>query len=170
MWKEVGSCVSPLFFSAEINSGNKSCITGFIQYSRVQKYEPLVKSWTSRQRLWWDNGAAGGGGRWCHYLLFGHGSEDVSLDTVQDCFHKTESFGALKFKAGVSRPKNKSHERMCGIMAASSVYYCLLSQLIRGLLCQWIPFPDDLSSDSTFSGCGQSTYYSNWKTLWCGNQ
>lgn len=40
----------------------------------------------------------------------------------------------LKFKVGVSRARKKNHERMWGIMAASSVYYCPLSQLIQGLL------------------------------------
>lgn len=73
--------------------------TECIQYIRIQKYEPLEKLTSSRLRMWWDNGAAGGRGRWCHYLLFGDGWKVVSCDAVQDCFHKTDSFGALKVQS-----------------------------------------------------------------------
>lgn len=100
MWKEVGAYFwwkGIQLLSAEIDCpGCYKCVnptTGCTQYTSIQKYEPFVKLTTSREHLWRDNGAAGGWGRWCHYLLFGHVWEVASLDAVQNCFHKLNCLG-----------------------------------------------------------------------------
>lgn len=76
--------------------------------------------------------------------------EVASWKLRQVVFTSRSDFRLLKVQSRRSEDSKENPERMSGITAASSLYYCRLNQ---ELLHQGTPFPDNLSSDGAFGSC-----------------